>query len=140
MDRLKHHCDTRSGFILVDVAGVCQKTTIQAATVADLTITPSKLSAPDIIEAAKLHRELTHVSTMIRKPILHRVLLNEVSPLWPTYQTAALEDLKRSGVEPFGMMIHQRALRRGVSNRATTALRQSNSRAMPEMMARLAHD
>ena len=48
MDRLKHHCDTRSGFILVDVAGVCQKTTIQAATVADLTITPSKLSAPDV--------------------------------------------------------------------------------------------
>jgi hypothetical protein len=34
MDRLKHYCATRSGFILVDVAGVCQKTTIQAATVA----------------------------------------------------------------------------------------------------------
>ena len=109
MDRLKHHCDTRSGFILVDVAGVYQKTTIQAATVADLTITPSKLSAPDIIEAAKLHRELTHLSTMIGKPILHRVLLNEVSPLWPTYQRAALEDVKRSGVEPFGMVVHQRA-------------------------------
>ncbi len=109
MDRLKHHCDTRRGFILVDVAGVFQKTTIQAATVADLTITPAKLSAPDIIEAAKLHRELTHLSNMIGKPILHRVLLNEVSPLWPTYQRAALEDVKRSGVEPFGMVIHQRA-------------------------------
>lgn len=109
MDRLKHHYSTRQGYILIDVAGAFQKAAIQAATVADLTITPSKLSAPDIIEAAKFHRELQHLSGMINKPILHRLLLNEVSPLWPTYQRAALEDVQRSGMEPFGMVIHERA-------------------------------
>ena len=109
LDHLEGHCNNRTGFILIDVAGVFQKTTIQAATVADLTIIPSKLSAPDIIEASKLHRELEHLSRMYHKPILHRILLNEVNPLWPTYQRHAIEDVRRTGMDGFSTPIHHRA-------------------------------
>jgi chromosome partitioning protein len=109
MERLKHHCATRQGFILVDVAGVFQKTMIQAATVADVTITPAKLSAPDVIEAVKLNRELEQLSAMMGKAIRHRLMLNEVSPLWPTYQRSVLEDVKRSGVQGIGVALYQRA-------------------------------
>ncbi|WP_072387042.1 ParA family protein [Hyphomicrobium sp. CS1BSMeth3] len=109
MERLKHHCATRQGFILVDVAGVFQKTMIQAATVADVTITPAKLSAPDVIEAVKLSRELGQLSVMMGKSIRHRLLLNEVSSLWPTYQRSVLEDVKRSGVQGIGVALQHRA-------------------------------
>lgn len=97
------------GFILIDVAGAFHKTTIAAATLADVTITPAKLSAPDIIEAVKLNREIRQLGAKVGKPINHRLLLNEVSPLWPTYQRAALTDVERSGIPAFETIIHERA-------------------------------
>lgn len=98
-----------NGFILIDVAGMLVNTTIVAATLAHLTITPAKLSAPDIIEAVKLNREMRLLGEKVGKPILHRLLLNEVSHLWPTYQRAALESVKSSGLVRFDTIIHERA-------------------------------
>ena len=45
----------------------------------------------------------------VGKPILHRLLLNEVSHIWPTYQRAALESAKSSGLVRFETIIHERA-------------------------------
>jgi len=109
IDRIRELYDTAQGFVLVDVAGAFQKTTIAAATIAHLTITPAKLSAPDIIEAVKLNREIRQLGAKIGKAINHRLLLNEVSPLWPTYQRAALTDVERSGIQRFETIIHERA-------------------------------
>ena len=109
IDRVKALYGVTPGFILIDVAGAFAKTTIAAATIANLTITPAKLSAPDIIEAVKLNREIRQLAAKVGKPINHRLLLNEVSPLWPTYQRAALIDVERSGLQPFETIINQRA-------------------------------
>lgn len=97
------------GFILVDVAGAFAKAMIQASTLAHLTISPAKLSEPDIVEATKLSRELADLSNAINKPIPHRLLINEVSPLFPTYQRAALADIARSGMQRFDTMLTERA-------------------------------
>ncbi len=109
IDRVRTLCAQPIDFILIDAAGVLQTTTIAAAALAHLTITPSKLSAPDIIEAVKLHREVRNLGDRVGKPIDHRLLLNEVSPLWPTYQRAALVDVERSGLIRFDTVIHARA-------------------------------
>lgn len=97
------------GFVLIDVAGSFSTATIAAATIADLTISPAKLSAPDIIEARKLNRNIRELGLKINKPINHRLLLNEVSPLWPTYQRAALADAQRAGIPLFETILNQRA-------------------------------
>ena len=108
-DRVRELYAQSTGFILIDVAGMLANTTIVAATLAHLTITPAKLSAPDIIEAVKLNREIRLLGDKIGKPINHRLLLNEVSPLWPTYQRAALQDVERSGLMRFETIVHERA-------------------------------
>lgn len=97
------------GFILIDVAGAFAKAMIQAATLAHLTISPAKLSEPDIMEATKLNRELADLGQSIGKTISHRLLVNEVSPLFPTYQRAALADIARSGIERFDTLLTERA-------------------------------
>lgn len=109
LDRVKAIYNSVRGFVLVDVAGALHTTTIAAATIAHLTITPAKLSAPDIIEAVKLNREIRALGAKVGKPINHRLLLNEVSPIWPTYQRAALTDVQRSGIPAFETVIHERA-------------------------------
>jgi chromosome partitioning protein len=90
IERLKTLYHSFNGFVLIDVAVT---TTIVAATIAHLTITPTKLSAPDIIEAVKLNREIRKLGERVGKPINHRVLLNELSAIWPTYQRSALTDI-----------------------------------------------
>ncbi len=100
---------THRGFILIDVAGALDKAMIKAATLAHVTISPAKLSEPDIVEAIKLHRELEDLSQSIGKPIPHRLLVNEVSPLFPTYQRAALADIERSGMQRFETLLTERA-------------------------------
>lgn len=100
---------THRGFILIDVAGAFAKAMIQAATLAHLTISPTKLSEPDIVEATKLNRELRDLAATIGKPIPHRLLINEVSTLFPTYQRAALADIARCGVERFNALLTERA-------------------------------
>lgn len=98
---------THRWFILIDVASAFAKAMVQAATLAHLTISPTKLSEPDIVEATKLNRELRDLSATIGKPIPHRLLINEVSTLFPTYQRAALADIARCGVERFEAIVQQ---------------------------------
>ncbi|MEQ1670140.1 MAG: ParA family protein, partial [Hyphomicrobium sp.] len=109
MGHIRNIYQTHKGFILVDVAGSFAKAMIQASTIAHLTISPAKLSEPDIVEAVKLSRELADLSNAIGKPIPHRLLINEVSPLFPTYQRAAIADIARSGMQRFDTMLTERA-------------------------------
>lgn len=109
MEHIRKVYTNHRGFILVDVAGAFAKAMIQASTLAHLTISPAKLSEPDIVEATKLSRELNDLASAINKPIPHRLLINEVSPLFPTYQRAALADIARSGMQRFDTMLTERA-------------------------------
>jgi chromosome partitioning protein len=109
MERLRDVCNSKRGFILVDVAGAFGKTMMQAATVAHLTITPTKLSEPDIVQAVSLHREVANVGAMLGRTLLHRVVINEVSPLLPTYQRAALADIARASLPRFSTLLYERA-------------------------------
>lgn len=109
MTHIRNVYPTHRGFILIDVAGAFAKAMIQASTLAHLTISPAKLSEPDIVEATKLNRELSDLASSIGKPIPHRLLVNEVSPLLPTYQRSALADIARSGIERFDTLLTERA-------------------------------
>jgi chromosome partitioning protein len=109
MSHIRSVYPVHRGFILVDVAGAFAKAMIQAATLAHLTISPAKLSEPDIVEAIKLNRELNDLGASLGKTIPHRLLVNEVSPLLPTYQRAALADIARSGIERFETLLTERA-------------------------------
>ena len=62
---LKDATSRRSGFILIDVAGALGQAMIQAATIADLTITPTKLSELDLQEANKLHAKILDVAEQV---------------------------------------------------------------------------
>ncbi|MBU2531164.1 MAG: ParA family protein [Alphaproteobacteria bacterium] len=109
IEKVRGLYQTTSGYLLIDVAGAFQTATIAAATIADLTITPAKPSAPDIIEAVKLNREIRQLAQKIGKTIDHRILINGVSPIWPTYQRAAMGEIERAGLTRLATCIHDRA-------------------------------
>ena len=58
------------------VAGHFDELMLRAAAIATLTITPSKLNEPDIVEAAKLNRQNTELAHAAGKPTIeNRVLV-----------------------------------------------------------------
>jgi chromosome partitioning protein len=109
VDALKAAAHSRTGFVLVDVAGAMGQAMIQAATVADLTITPTKLSELDLLEASKLHQRILALGAQIEKRINHRLLINEVAPLLPGYQLHALSQIEALGLNRFDTLIRNRA-------------------------------
>ena len=109
LDHINATYRTRTGFILVDVAGALSQAMLNAATVAHLTITPAKLSEPDIMEASKLNQQMTALSQRVGKPITHRILINEVGKLLAGYETHALNQIAALGLPRFDHLIHKRA-------------------------------
>jgi chromosome partitioning protein len=69
---------TSTDYVLIDLAGSLSDVTLLVASFATLTITPAKVSEPDIMEANKMAQKISAVAQRIRKPINHRVLLNEM--------------------------------------------------------------
>jgi chromosome partitioning protein len=108
-DALKAAVRQRTGFVLIDVAGALGQAMIQAATIADLTITPTKLSGLDLLEASKLHQKIIALGKEIGKTINHRLLVNEVSSLLPGYQQHALGEIRALGLDRFDQLIRNRA-------------------------------
>lgn len=108
-DRLRALYHEREGFILIDAAGALTDIMVHAATIAHLTITPAKLSEPDIQEAVKLHYELLKLGAEVGKGITHRILVNEVAPLLPTYQRYTLDQINTGPLQRFETLIHVRA-------------------------------
>jgi chromosome partitioning protein len=111
LDHLNTAFYSRTGFILVDVAGALGQAMLNAATVAHLTITPSKLSEADITEATRLHKQLIQLGHEVEKPVVHRILINEVGPLafLPAYQAHAIQQITNLGLKRFDTIIHTRA-------------------------------
>lgn len=99
----------RTGYILIDLAGALSNVMLQAAAIAHLTITPAKLSEPDILEATKLHHQLARLAKSNGRVITHRILINEAAALLPTYQRHILDQLAVSPLQRFDTLLHQRA-------------------------------
>jgi chromosome partitioning protein len=99
----------RSGFVFIDLAGSLTHQVLLMASFAHLTITPSKASEPDIVEASKLAAQLNALSLKLNKPILHRILLNEVSPLLQTHQAHVIDQVDASNLKRFKTIMHTRA-------------------------------
>lgn len=106
---LKTATSRRQGFILIDVAGALGQAMIQAATIADLTITPTKLSELDLLEANKLHQKILKVAEQVGTFINHRILINEVASLLPGYQLHALAQIEAGTLPHFETLIRNRA-------------------------------
>lgn len=107
--RLKALYHERQGFILIDAAGALTDAMVQAATIAHLTITPAKLSKPDIDQATKLHHQILQVAADVGKGITHRILINEAAALLPSYQQFALDQIKDGPLKRFDTLMHVRA-------------------------------
>ena len=99
----------RTGYILIDLAGALSHVMLQAAAIAHLTITPAKLSEPDILEATKLHHQLARLAKSNGRAITHRILINEAAALLPTYQRHILDQIAVSPLQRFDTLLHQRA-------------------------------
>jgi chromosome partitioning protein len=109
IEALKTAAHERAGFILIDVAGALGQAMIQAATIADLTITPTKLSELDLTEANKLHAKILAVAEEVQTTINHRILINEVASLLPGYQQHALDQIALGTLPRFETLIRNRA-------------------------------
>ena len=109
-DYLHHMLALEADYVLIDLAGTFTDYMLHLAVFADMTITPAKLSEPDILEAAKLDQQLKSLAARIGKPIAHRILINEVPPLiLAGYQRHALDQLDHSQLSRFATLIHYRA-------------------------------
>ena len=103
-------CSGLDGFIFVDVAGAWETYALAAASVADLVITPAKLNVPDLKMAAKSKALIDHLAAQLGRPVLHRVLINEVSPLVSShYQRGAFKSLANAPFTAFETLIIHRA-------------------------------
>lgn len=102
---------SRTGFVFIDLAGSLTHQSLLLAAFAELTITPSKLNEPDIMEATKLAAQLDSLGKKFGKPIAHRILLNEVpsASFLPTHQIQTLDQLDESHLARFKTLIHTRA-------------------------------
>jgi chromosome partitioning protein len=107
--RLQTLYHQRQGFILIDAAGALTDVMVHAATIAHLTITPTKLSKPDIDQATNLHHKILKVGAEVGKGITHRILINEAAALLPSYQQFALDQIKDGPLKRFDTLMHVRA-------------------------------
>ena len=112
-ERFKSVLDQTQGegadFILVDVAGAYEATIIKAIAASDLVITPSKLSEPDLREAAKILSEVQAFNDQFGSTIRHRLLINEAESLDPHYQRHALAEVDGSALVRFDQLMMRRA-------------------------------
>lgn len=99
----------KTGFVLVDLAGSLTRHMLQIAAFASLTITPAKLSEPDILEAQRLHDQLLEVAHRANRPIHHRILINEVSGIFANLHRHMLKTIEESKLVRFEQLMHTRA-------------------------------
>jgi len=101
----KHPAD----YVLIDLAGHLSREMLHLAVFATLTITPTKISEPDIVEADKLHAQLEDIQTRISKPIIHRLLINEVPFMLAAFEYALLDQLASAEVPRFHTLMRKRS-------------------------------
>jgi len=96
-------------YVLLDLAGSLSELTLMIAAFATLTITPAKVSEPDIIEANKMANKLHAVATRVGKPINHRILLNEVPNIVSRDEVDLIEQIDSSNLARFQTIIRRRS-------------------------------
>lgn len=106
---IKHLWTSATDYVLIDLAGSLSDLTLMVAAFATLTITPAKVSEPDIIEANKMARNLHAVAKRIRKPINHFILLNEVPSSISRDEVDLIQQVDDSNLRRFATLIHRRA-------------------------------
>lgn len=96
-------------YVLIDLAGQLTRDMLYLAIYAHLTITPIKISEPDIVEANKLHAQLREAQKTVTKPIVHKLLVNDVPNMLAAFQYALLDELANASLPRFGTVIRHRA-------------------------------
>jgi len=96
-------------YVLIDLAGQLTRDLLRLAVFATLTITPIKISEPDITEANKLLRRLRDIQKTVRKKIIHRLLVNDVQSMLASFEWALLDQLKTAELPRFDTLIRRRA-------------------------------
>jgi chromosome partitioning protein len=100
---------TATDYVLLDLAGALSDLVLMVAAFATLTITPAKVSEPDIIEANKMAQNLHDVGKRIGKTINHRILLNEVPSSISNDELDLIRQIDDSNLHRFQTLIHRRA-------------------------------
>ncbi len=95
--------------VLIDVAGVYEKTLLQAMARSDLVIVPAQPSEPDLHEAMKVIRDLHDLNESFGAHVACRLLVNLCEPLNPLYQKHALQEIERLHLARFATLVHKRA-------------------------------
>lgn len=101
----------RTGYVLIDLPGNLTQDMLKLGAFAALTITPAKLSEPDISEAIKLSKQLNAIATSADSDMVHRILLNEVEHLLSggEVHSQAIVD-KHPSIKRFETIIHRRPI------------------------------
>lgn len=100
---------TATDYVLLDLAGALTDLTLMIAAFATLTITPAKVSEPDIIEANKMADKLQDVADRLGKPINHFILLNEVPGIISKDEVDLIRQIDDSDLNRFQTLIYRRA-------------------------------
>lgn len=96
-------------YILIDLAGQLTRDMLRMAVFATLTITPIKISEPDITEANRLLGQLRDIQKTVRKKIIHRLLVNDVQSMLANFEYFLLDELKTAELPRFETVISHRA-------------------------------
>lgn len=108
-DYINHLWHTATDYVLIDLAGSLSDVTLLIASFATLTITPAKISEPDIIEANKMAQKIAAVAQRIRKPINHRILLNEMPSSISKDEVDLIAQIDDSSLARFSTIIRRRS-------------------------------
>jgi chromosome partitioning protein len=98
----------RSGYVLIDLAGSLNDVMMLVAVFANIVIIPSKLGIADVMQADKLAEKLHQIGDKIGKPILHRILLNELPYFLAASQVHLMNQVNAMGVQRFENVLHVR--------------------------------
>ena len=142
-EHLKVAKESNPHAILIDVAGVYEKTLLQAMARSHLVIIPAQPSEPDLHEAMKVVRDLRELNESFSGTVDYRLLMNLCEPLDPLYQRHAFAEVARLGLKRFDTLVHKRAPYReaflnGLTPHMTADKRESVAKAVAEIDAVIA--
>lgn len=100
---------TATGYVLLDLAGSLSDFTIAVASFAAITITPAKISEPDIMEANKIALQMQSMAEHLGKPIYHLILLNEMPSSVSNDELDLIRQIDESDLQRFQTIIRRRS-------------------------------
>lgn len=98
----------REGYILIDLAGSLTEVMVLVAAFASLVIIPTKLGVADILEAQRLNTHILALGDKLGKPVMCRLLLNELPFVFGASQLHILKQVEGMGLTRFMEVLHAR--------------------------------